>query len=145
MQFLRPGDTLIVTRIDLRDLQNIVRELREKGVHLKATGQPIDTSSAAGKAFSLMLGVFAEFENNLRRERQMEGINAAKARGVYKGPQADDQTGRCTASAQGGPGRDGHRQEARGRSCECVPRRQELTRSDCGHTLWVDSLSAGSR
>ena len=44
-----------------------------------------DTSSAAGKAFLSMLGVFAEFETNLRRERQMEGIQAAKARGVYKG------------------------------------------------------------
>ena len=32
-----------------------------------------------------MLGVFAEFETNLRRERQLEGIAAAKARGVYKG------------------------------------------------------------
>ena len=90
MQFLRRGDTLIVTRIDrlarsLRDLQNIVHELREKGVHLKATEQPIDTSSAAGKAFLSMLGVFAEFENHLRRERQLEGVNAAKARGVYKG------------------------------------------------------------
>ena len=39
----------------------------------------------AGKAFLDMLGVFAEFETNLRRERQMEGIAAAKARGVYKG------------------------------------------------------------
>jgi len=90
LEFLRPGDTLIVTRIDrlarsLRDLKNIVHGLREKGVHLKATEQPIDTSTAAGKAFLSMLGVFAEFENNLRRERQMEGINAAKARGVYKG------------------------------------------------------------
>ena len=90
LEFLRPGDTLIVTRIDrlarsLRDLQNIVHELREKGVHLKATEQPVDTTSAAGKAFLSMLGVFAEFENNLRRERQMEGINAAKIRGVYKG------------------------------------------------------------
>jgi DNA invertase Pin-like site-specific DNA recombinase len=37
------------------------------------------------KAFLDMLGVFAEFETNLRRERQLEGINAAKARGVYKG------------------------------------------------------------
>jgi DNA invertase Pin-like site-specific DNA recombinase len=46
---------------------------------------PIDTSSAAGKAFLDMLGVFAEFETNLRRERQMEGIAAAKLRGVYKG------------------------------------------------------------
>jgi DNA invertase Pin-like site-specific DNA recombinase len=90
MAFLRPGDTLVVTRIDrlarsLRDLQNIVHELREKGAHLKATEQPIDTSTAAGHAFLSMLGVFAEFEVNLRRERQLEGIAAAKARGIYKG------------------------------------------------------------
>src|SRR5262245_16127410 len=87
MEFLRPGDTLVVTRIDrlarsLRDLQNIVHELRERGVHLRATEQPIDTSTAAGKAFLDMLGVFAEFETNLRRERQLEGIEAAKQRGV---------------------------------------------------------------
>jgi DNA invertase Pin-like site-specific DNA recombinase len=90
LQCLTAGDTLVVTRIDrlarsMRDLQNIVHELREKGAHLKATEQPIDTGSAAGKAFLDMLGVFAEFETNLRRERQMEGIQAAKARGVYKG------------------------------------------------------------
>jgi DNA invertase Pin-like site-specific DNA recombinase len=90
MDFLRPGDTLVVTRIDrlarsLRDLQNLVHELQARGVRLKATEQPIDTSTPAGKAFLGMLGVFAEFETNLRRERQMEGINAAKERGVYKG------------------------------------------------------------
>jgi DNA invertase Pin-like site-specific DNA recombinase len=90
MEFLRDGDTLMVTRVDrlarsIMDLQNIVHELKTKGVALKATEQPIDTSSAAGKAFLDMLGVFAEFETNLRRERQMEGIAAAKAKGVYKG------------------------------------------------------------
>ncbi|WP_431855009.1 recombinase family protein [Azospirillum sp.] len=90
MQFLRPGDTLMVTRIDrlarsIGDLQDIVRELRTKGADLKATEQPVDTSTAAGKAFLDMLGVFAEFETNLRRERQMEGIAKAKAEGVYKG------------------------------------------------------------
>src|SRR5271163_1537108 len=90
IDFLRTGDTLMVTRIDrlarsIGDLQDIVRELRAKGVSLKATEQPIDTSTAAGKAFLDMLGVFAEFETNLRRERQFEGIQQAKARGVYKG------------------------------------------------------------
>ncbi len=45
----------------------------------------IDTSTAAGKCFLDMLGVFAEFETNLRRERQLEGIAKAKAAGVYKG------------------------------------------------------------
>ena len=90
LQFLRRGDVLMITRVDrlarsMRDLQNIVFELREKGVTLKATEQPIDTSSAAGKAFLDILGVFAEFETNLRKERQMEGIAKAKANGVYKG------------------------------------------------------------
>jgi DNA invertase Pin-like site-specific DNA recombinase len=59
--------------------------LKDKGIALRATEQPIDTSTAAGKAFLDMLGVFAEFETNLRRERQLEGIAQAKARGVYKG------------------------------------------------------------
>jgi DNA invertase Pin-like site-specific DNA recombinase len=90
LAFLQAGDTLMVTRIDrlarsLGDLQDIVRLLKAKGVALRATEQPVDTASAAGKAFLDMLGVFAEFETNLRRERQMEGIAAAKARGVYQG------------------------------------------------------------
>ena len=90
LDFLRAGDTLVVTRIDrlarsLKDLQDIVHELKAKNVALRATEQPVDTGTAAGKAFLDMLGVFAEFETNLRRERQLEGINAAKARGVYKG------------------------------------------------------------
>ncbi len=90
LDFMREGDTLIVTRIDrlarsIGDLQDIVRELKAKGVALKATEQPIDTSTAAGKAFLDMLGVFAEFETNLRRERQLEGIAKAKAEGVYAG------------------------------------------------------------
>ncbi|MEZ5842777.1 MAG: recombinase family protein [Hyphomicrobiaceae bacterium] len=84
------GDTIVVTRIDrlarsMHDLQVIARELKEKGVALKATEQPIDTGTAAGKAFFDMLGVFAEFETNLRRERQAEGITRAKRQGVYQG------------------------------------------------------------
>lgn len=90
LDFVRPGDVLMVTRIDrlarsLGDLQDIVRSLEAKGVALKVTEQPIDTSTAAGKAFLGMLGVFAEFETNLRRERQLEGIAKAKEAGVYKG------------------------------------------------------------
>lgn len=90
LDFLRSGDTLVVTRIDrlarsIKDLQDIVFTLKAQGVTLKATEQPIDTRTAAGKAFLDMLGVFAEFETNLRRERQIEGIAAAKTRGVYRG------------------------------------------------------------
>jgi DNA invertase Pin-like site-specific DNA recombinase len=85
LDFLRQGDTLVVTRVDrlarsIKDLQDIVYTLKARGVTLKATEQPIDTHSAAGKAFLDMLGVFAEFEINLCCERQLEGIAAAKAR-----------------------------------------------------------------
>jgi DNA invertase Pin-like site-specific DNA recombinase len=81
---------LVVTRIDrlarsIGDLQDIVRAVKARGASLKATEQPIDTSTAAGKCFLDMLGVFAEFETNLRRERQLEGIAKAKAEGKYKG------------------------------------------------------------
>ena len=102
LDFFRAGDTLVVTRIDrlarsIGDLQDIVRELRARGVGLRATEQPIDTGTAAGKAFLDMLGVFAEFETNLRRERQLEGIAAAKARGVYKGRLPSIEAGKVRA------------------------------------------------
>jgi DNA invertase Pin-like site-specific DNA recombinase len=88
LSVVQEGDVVVITRIDrlarsMKDLQDIVHELKEKGVSLKATEQPIDTSTAAGKAFLDMLGVFAEFETNLRKERQLEGIAKAKAEGVY--------------------------------------------------------------
>lgn len=90
LEFLRPGDVLMVTRIDrlarsVADLEAIVATLRDRGADLKATEQPIDTSTPAGTAFLQMLGVFAQFETALRRERQMEGIAKAKAAGVYQG------------------------------------------------------------
>jgi DNA invertase Pin-like site-specific DNA recombinase len=90
LDFIGKGDVLLVTRVDrlarsIGDLQDIVRTLKAKGASLKATEQPIDTSTAAGKCFLDMLGVFAEFETNLRRERQLEGIAKAKAAGIYKG------------------------------------------------------------
>lgn len=90
LDFLREGDTLLITRIDrlarsLFDLERIVKHLRDRGAHLRATEQPIDTSSPAGRAFLQMLGVFAEFETAIRKERQLEGIAKAKGRGVYKG------------------------------------------------------------
>jgi DNA invertase Pin-like site-specific DNA recombinase len=90
LDFIGKGDVLLVTRVDrlarsIGDLQDIVRTLKAKGASLRATEQPIDTSTAAGKCFLDMLGVFAEFETNLRRERQLEGIAKAKAAGIYKG------------------------------------------------------------
>jgi DNA invertase Pin-like site-specific DNA recombinase len=90
LELAHEGDTIVITRIDrlarsMKDLQDIVHELKEKGVLLKATEQPIDTSNSMGKMFFDMLGVFAEFETNIRRERQAEGIAKAKSKGAYKG------------------------------------------------------------
>jgi DNA invertase Pin-like site-specific DNA recombinase len=109
LDFLRRGDVLMVTRIDrlarsIGDLQDIVRDVKARGAVLKATEQPIDTSTAAGKCFLDMLGVFAEFETNLRRERQLEGIAKAKAMGVYKGRPASidaDQVRKLKAQGVG--------------------------------------------
>jgi DNA invertase Pin-like site-specific DNA recombinase len=107
LDFLRAGDVLMVTRIDrlarsVGDLQDIVRAVRARGATLKATEQPVDTSTAAGKCFLDMLGVFADFETNLRRERQLEGIAKAKAKGVYKGrPPSIDATRVRDLKAQG--------------------------------------------
>jgi DNA invertase Pin-like site-specific DNA recombinase len=90
LEFIQTGDVLVVTRLDrlarsMLDLQTIVKVLQDKGASLRCTEQPIDMTTASGKAFLGMLSVFSEFETNLRRERQMEGIAKAKANGVYKG------------------------------------------------------------
>ena len=90
LSVLGPGDNLVVTRLDrlgrsLRDLANSAHELDEVGAHLKVIEQSVDTSTSAGKAFFGMLAVFAQFETDVRRERQMEGIIKAKADGRYRG------------------------------------------------------------
>nr|WP_319483703.1 recombinase family protein [uncultured Cohaesibacter sp.] len=90
LDFIHEGDVLVVTRIDrlarsVADLSAIVKELTDKGASLEVTEQNIDTSTATGNAFLQMLGVFAEFETNIRRERQLEGIAKAKQEGKYRG------------------------------------------------------------
>ena len=95
-EYLREGDTLVITKIDrlarsARDLHNIVHNLESKGIALKVIDQNIDTSTPTGKAFLGMLGTFAEFETNIRKERQLEGIARAKEKGKYKGRKATAQ------------------------------------------------------
>lgn len=109
IDFTRAGDTIVVTRIDrlarsIGDLASIVKLLQDRGVALRATEQPIDTSTAAGRAFLQMLGVFAEFETAIRRERQMEGIAKAKAEGVYKGRPASIDADKVRALRDAGKG-----------------------------------------
>lgn len=81
LRLLREG-MLVITRTDrlarsMKDLQYIVHDLKGGGVSLKATKQPIDTGTAAGKAILDMFGVLAAFETNLRKERQARSHLAA--------------------------------------------------------------------
>ena len=90
LDFIHKGEYLVETRIhrsarSLKDLQIIVDCLKAKGAHLVAIEQPVDTSTATGKAFFDMLGVFAEFETSLRRERQADGIAVARNKKIYRG------------------------------------------------------------
>ena len=91
LDYLREGDTLVVTRLDrlarsMLDLRQIIDRLTGKGVEFKALQQgAIDTGSSNGRLMLNLLAAFAEFETDLRRERQREGIDKAKAAGVYKG------------------------------------------------------------
>ena len=109
LEFVREGDELVITRIDrlarsVLDLQLIVKELSDKGVNLSATEQPISTKDATSKCFLDMLGVFAELETNLRKERQNEGILRAKQKGVYKGRKSSIDADRIIEMKQSGIG-----------------------------------------
>jgi DNA invertase Pin-like site-specific DNA recombinase len=90
MKVLTKGDSFVVTRLDrlgrsLRDLANIAHEIEALGAHLRVLEQSVDTATSAGRAFFGMLAVFAQFETDVRRERQAEGIAKAKSAGVYTG------------------------------------------------------------
>ena len=91
LEYLREGDTLLVTKIDrlarsTSDLYRIVSTLADKGVAFKVIDDPsIDTSSRTGKLIMGILALIAEFENDIRRERQMDGIKKARERGIQFG------------------------------------------------------------
>ena len=90
LDYVRDCDIFVVTKLDrlgrsTRDLLNIVNRLESKGVQLKVLDQNLDTGTPAGKLMFTMLGAIAEFENDLRRERQADGIALAKSRGVLLG------------------------------------------------------------
>ena len=91
LDYVRQGDVLVVTRLDrlarsMIDLREIVDRLTAKGVEFKALQQgAIDTTTSSGRLMLNMLASFAEFELDLRKERQKEGIEKARAKGVYKG------------------------------------------------------------
>src|SRR5450631_3845254 len=69
----------------LTDLLGILQDLHEKGVDLFLHQQGLDTSTTAGKAMFQMLGVFAEFERGIIRERVNAGLARARAKGTKLG------------------------------------------------------------
>lgn len=86
LEFVREGDVLFVTRLDrlarsVVDLHTILGKLTEKGVGFQCLQQPINTTTSEGRLMLTILGAFAEFETEIRRERQMEGIRKAKSEG----------------------------------------------------------------
>jgi DNA invertase Pin-like site-specific DNA recombinase len=90
LEYVREGDTLVVTRLDrlarsTLHLCQIAHELERKQVNLQVLDQHIDTSDATGRLLFNMLGAIAQFETEIRAERQMDGIRKAKERGVRFG------------------------------------------------------------
>lgn len=93
LKYLREGDTLVVHSMDrlarnVEDLLRLVRELTNRGVSVEFVKNNMIFSGESGAMSKLMLGILgsvAEFERELLKERQREGIAIAKTKGVYKG------------------------------------------------------------
>lgn len=90
MDFVRQGDTVVVESIsrfarNTRDLLDLVERLTEKGVEFVSQKEAIDTSTPTGKFMLTVFGAVAELEREYILQRQREGIDIAKANGVYKG------------------------------------------------------------
>lgn len=90
LEYVREGDVLIVTRLDrlarsTLDLCQIAKMLERKSVELKVIDQNINTSDATGRLLFNMLGAIAQFETEIRSERQMDGILKARENGVSFG------------------------------------------------------------
>ena len=98
IEFLREGDELVVQRLDrlgrsTRDVLNLVHELDERGASLRVLEPEVTTAGDLGRLVVTVLGMVADMELKFGRERRQAGIEAAKARGVYKGrkKEIDDQ------------------------------------------------------
>lgn len=90
LEYVREGDTLVVTRLDrlarsTLHLCQIAETLKRRQVNLRVLDQNINTSDATGRLLFNMLGAIAQFETEIRAERQMDGIIKAKERGVSFG------------------------------------------------------------
>lgn len=91
--YLREGDTLVVSKLDrlarsVLDLNKFIDDMEKRSVRVQILNQSIDTATPTGKMMIQMLAAVAEFENCLRRERQLEGIKAARENGTKFGRKA---------------------------------------------------------
>ena len=110
LRFVRKGDVLVITRLDrlarsTLDLHKIVQELDGREVGFKVLDQPIDTTTKEGRLMFSIIASIAQFETELRKERQMEGIEKAKENGVKFGRQAvlsDDQVAEMRSKRDSG-------------------------------------------
>ena len=98
LSFIRQGDVVYVSSYDrlarnTLDLLQIVKQIEEKGATLISEKEQIDTSTPAGALFLVILGGISSFERSVILQRQREGIEIAKSKGVYKGKKAKDLVG----------------------------------------------------
>ena len=93
LETVEEGDTVVVTKLDrfarsTKDALSTIEWLNKKDISLVVLnmgGDKVDTSTAIGKLMITVLSGIAEFEADMIKERQLEGIELAKQRGVYKG------------------------------------------------------------
>lgn len=90
LRTIREGDVLIVTKLDrlarsMQDLLTLSKRLQKKQAELKVLDQSIDTTTSEGRLMFNIIGSFAEFEHDIRKARQMDGIRKARDKGVAFG------------------------------------------------------------
>jgi DNA invertase Pin-like site-specific DNA recombinase len=93
LRTIREGDVLVVTKLDrlarsMQDLLTLSKRLQKKQAELKVLDQSIDTTTSEGRLMFNIIGSFAEFEHDIRKARQMDGIKKARERGVAFGRKA---------------------------------------------------------
>ena len=111
LEFLRPGDELVVTRLDrlgrdTRDVLNVVHEAEQRGASVTVLDPHVSTRGEMGHVVITVLGMVAQMERRFIKERQREGITQAKLEGVYKGGKRrlDYDRVRAMAAEGRGPG-----------------------------------------
>ena len=97
VEYLRPGDTLVVTELSrmtrsLMHLLQLVKEFEKKSIDIISLRENIDTSTATGRCFLSIMGAISQMERELKAERAAAGRAAAKARGRTGGrPRTDPE------------------------------------------------------